>query len=217
MGGIFSVGYTAFSVTEFTDVLKRFGIGLIADVRSKPYSSRYKEYDRENLSYVLAGHGIIYRHYAKEFGAQQTERRFFSGGYLDFEKFARSDSFRDGMAKIQEAVERGYSIAFLCAEKNPANCHRSILVSRAFRDVGYDVKHILQGGATESQEDIDAQLLDEYFPDRMQMSLFDMKTDAELLVEAYRNRNAEIGYRPEEINHDFANDRLYEKIGPAVF
>ena len=39
-------------------------------------------------------------------------------------------------------LEKGYHIAFMCAEKAPKDCHRSTLVARALKDKGYEVKHI---------------------------------------------------------------------------
>ena len=218
MEGVFSIGYTAFLILDFINILKYFKIRLVVDVRSQPYSNRFEDYNKENISQALARSGIYYRNYAKEFGARQTESRFFTNdGYLDFEKYARSDSFSAGFAKLDESVKSGYTIAFMCAEKNPARCHRSILVTRAFRNAGYNVKHILSGGNTESQDDIDDQLLDDYFPNRMQLSLCESKSDTELLTEAYRRRNAEIGYRLGEAYNGFTNTRIYKEISSAIF
>ena len=219
MKNIFSIGYTAFSISEFIDVLKHYEIRAIIDVRSQPYSSRFEKYNKENISQLLIKHKIYYKNYANEFGARQTDRRFFAkDGYLDFEKFAKSDNFKMGFTKIDESMKLGYTFAFMCAEKQPASCHRSILVSRIFRDAGYNVKHILSGGNVESQEDIDMQLLDYYFPDRMQMSFDEMKTEPELLKEAYRKRNVEIGYRlEEELINDYTNDRIHKKNSSAIF
>lgn len=213
MESIYSIGYAAFSVAEFVDVLKSFEIRLIVDVRSQPYSSNFNGYNKENISNLLKKNGIYYKNYANEFGARQTDQRFFSDeGYLDFEKFSQSQPFCTGYNKLVESIKCGYTFAFMCAEKIPATCHRSILVSRYFRDAGYDIKHILQGGGTESQSDIDTQLLNDYFPNRAQLSFFEAKSESELLKEAYRKRNAEIGYRPEGRKNDFTDNRFYEKI-----
>ena len=83
----------------------------------------------------------------------------------------------------------------MCAEKNPIDCHRAILISRAFQKDGCRVIHILSDKRTCTQEDISAALLDKYFPNREQISLFGNSTDESLIEEAYRKRNAEIGYK----------------------
>jgi hypothetical protein len=83
----------------------------------------------------------------------------------------------------------------MCAEKDPAMCHRAIMISRVFHNAGYNVEHILAGDCTESQIDIEAALLNRYFPDRNQQSLLEEPSLDQLIADAYRRRNAEIGYR----------------------
>ncbi|MDL2264236.1 DUF488 domain-containing protein [Synergistaceae bacterium OttesenSCG-928-I11] len=198
MGGLFTIGYSAFAVEEFISVLVRYRINAVIDVRSQPYASDYYAcYNKESIQAMLKRSGIRYLNYAKEFGARQTDLRYFSAeGYLDFELFSKSHGFLHGFNKLKKAMEeRGYMIALMCAEKNPATCHRSIMVSRAFYDKGYEVSHILAGGSIEGQCDIEQQLLEEYFPDRRQLKLFDQQSTNELIVSAYKIQNAKIGYR----------------------
>ena len=59
--------------------------------------------------------------------------------------------------------------------------------------------HLLTNGKTETQEEINLRLLEKYYPNRNQLTLFEsMIDDKELLNMAYRKQNAEIGYRLEE-------------------
>lgn len=96
-------------------------------------------------------------------------------------------------------MKRDYKIALMCAEKDPLCCHRCILVARAFFEKGYNVIHLLTNGKTETQEEINLRLLEKYYPNRNQLTLFEsMIDDKELLNMAYRKQNAEIGYRLEE-------------------
>ncbi len=194
---IYTVGYTSFSLEEFLRVLKERGIGCVIDVRSVPRSSYYTDYNAENLKEQLKEHGILYRNYIREFGARQDDASLYPNGYLDFEKFAATEAFSEGMEKIDAGMARGYTFALMCAEKDPYNCHRCILVGRRLKEHGYAVVH-LERERTETQEDIEGRLLEHYFPRRDQLSLFETRTEEELLAEAYRRRNAEIGYRIEE-------------------
>ncbi len=194
---IYTIGYTSFSIDEFVRVLKRHGIGCVVDVRSVPRSSYYTDYDEVSLKETLRENEILYRNYAREFGARQKDASLYPNGYLDFEKFAASEAFREGLNKVAAGYERGYTFALMCAEKDPFNCHRCILVGRQFKEHGYEVLHLEQE-RTETQEDIEDRLLAHYFPNRNQLSLFDTRSDQELLEEAYRKRNAEIGYHIEE-------------------
>lgn len=85
----------------------------------------------------------------------------------------------------------------MCTEKDPFDCHRAIMVARGFELKGIDVNHILPDGKIITQAELNNRLLDKYYPDRNQMSLFSeisSLSEEEVLVLAYRRRNADIGY-----------------------
>ena len=196
-GNIYTIGYTPFPIEEFVRVLKEHGIDCVIDVRSIPHSSYYTAFDAAPLQASLKENGILYRNYAREFGARQEDVSLYPNGYLDFERFAATPAFRDGVEKIDAGTERGYRFALMCAEKDPFNCHRCILVGRKLREHGYNVIH-LEKEREETQEDIERRLLEHYFPNRNQLSLFETRTEEEFLAAAYQKRNEEIGYHIEE-------------------
>ncbi len=195
MEEIFTIGYSAFSLENFVEVLKNYSITVLIDVRSIPLSTYFKEFNQKNLSQVLRQNDIIYRHYDKEFGARQLNTEFFTDGVLDFSKFAASQQFLDGVNKIEKGMKRGYKFALMCAEKRPEDCHRCILVARKFHESGYNVKHILDGGGYTTQAEVEKILVKKYFPDYDQIFLFEMPNMAEMIQQSYRKRNFEIGYR----------------------
>ncbi len=197
---VYTVGYSGFSFDEFCKLLKKNEIQLVIDVRSVPFSKRYPEYNRDVLKNSLAQHRIYYRNYAHEFGARQEERRFYTkDGYLDFELFSKSEAFQEGVEKLCKSMQQNYTFTLMCAEKNPLDCHRAIMVSRAFSERGYKVVHLLPRNKVITQNDFNKMLLDKYYPNRQQLSLLDSpKDDSELLKQAYRYRNKEIGYRMED-------------------
>ena len=62
---------------------------------------------------------------------------------------------------------------------------------------GIEVNHILSDGTLQNQRKLDERLLDMYFPEREQLSIFnynDIPDDDEYITRAYRKRNEEIGY-----------------------
>ena len=105
------------------------------------------------------------------------------------------------MEGIRSVEKSAASIAFMCAEKHPSECHRAILVAKAFSDRGHEITHLKPGGITLSQHDIDNELLEKYFPDRAQASLFDEdnKSEQEYIDLAYKMRNDEIGFKLEDL------------------
>ena len=99
MDTIYTIGYTSFPIDEFVRVLKERGVGCVIDVRSVPRSSYYIDFDEGALKETLRKSNILYRHYAREFGARQTDPSLYPNGYLDFEKFAASEPFQEGSKK----------------------------------------------------------------------------------------------------------------------
>lgn len=197
---IYTIGYSGFSINAFIDALKHYGIRLVVDVRSSPYSSFYPDFNMDKLKAVLLRNGIYYRNYADEFGARQNDRHLYTQeGYLDFDLHCQSESFAKGVTKLIDSLERGYTFALMCAEKDPIRCHRTIMVSRRFFEKGYPVTHILPNGKQITQQDIEQKLLDKFFPDRDQGNFFtEPQSDNQLIPQAYRLQNAEIGYRMED-------------------
>lgn len=193
---LFTIGYTTFQFDDFIDVLKHHEIDVVIDVRSLPYSKYHAQYNKEIIEGILKNNKIHYRNYSTEFGARQMERQYFSrDGYLDFELFTESKWFKYGFDKINTSLTKGFNIVLMCAEKDPAACHRAIMVSRVFHNNGKAVNHILADGNIENQNDVELRLLDEYFPNRNQLTLFGECSIEQLTASAYRKRNAEIGYR----------------------
>lgn len=196
MKEIFTIGYTAFQIDDFFDVLKKYSINSVIDVRSTPFSKFHSEYNSDVLSKELTKRGLAYRNYKKEFGARQLETKYYPRGYMDFSLFTKSDVFRSGLNKIVNASGMGYRFVLMCAEKEPVTCHRVIMVAREFHKEGFAVKNILSDGGYYTQEDIEKQLIDMYFPNRDQLSLFDEQLSWEEMVEkGYALQNEKIGYR----------------------
>ena len=196
---LYTIGYAGFpSTQDFLNTLKQYGIQILIDVRSNPFSAYYTEYNKDVLSCFLKENGIYYFSFARQFGARQENIDFFKNGRLDFETFSRSEQFLDGMQKVDDS---NAVIAFMCAEKKPSECHRTILVARAFNDEGKNVTHIMPNGESMTQHDVEQELLETYFPDRAQASMFEEenKSEKEYIVEAYRRRNDEIGFKWEDL------------------
>lgn len=197
---ILSVGHSQHKTEYFIKMLKDHQVNYVLDVRSVPYSRFASDYNRENIKRLLLSRGIQYSFMGDFFGARPADKGLYSAeGYLDFEKVKRSSRFLEGFENVLKGMKQGNRIAFMCTEKDPINCHRAILVTRAFADAGIRVEHIMADNTVQTQEDLDRRLLDKYFPDRGQLSLFEFenRSEKEYLKLAYEKRNKEIGYSPE--------------------
>ncbi|GAB1263074.1 hypothetical protein NBRC116495_37830 [Aurantivibrio plasticivorans] len=65
-----------------------------------------------------------------------------------------------GIKSVSNGVDKGYSIALCCAEKDAATCHRSLLVRQALRSQqGIDLQHIDHKSTIEFQTQLERRLL----------------------------------------------------------
>ncbi len=199
---VYSIGHSNHEPESLIALLKSAGVNVILDVRSTPYSQRYPQFNREELMRDLPKHGILYSWFGLWFGARQTAEDFYTpAGWLNYAWFAASDLFAEGIRQLDSQLVMGKTPALLCAEKDPYDCHRAIMVCRALSLRGYDPRHILADGSIQTQAELDNRLLDKYFPHRDEGSIFDLiegeTTPEQMLAEAYLKRNEAIAWRLE--------------------
>ncbi len=196
---IYTIGHSTHQLDFFLKLLLDNKVDAVVDVRSVPYSKYTPQYNTRELKHFLNNHGLYYIAMGQEFGARHTDNFLFNDhGYLDFDKVLAGDKFKNGLQRIKEGLNKGLRIVFMCAEKDPIDCHRSILVARAFYDLQYDVVHIHDDGSLEAQDQLYERLLDVYFPDKNQQTIIDLiegcsNRDA-LIKEALKLRKSEIAY-----------------------
>ena len=196
MGQLYTIGHSTYPQSHFLELLRQYGVEYVLDVRSTPFSKYASQYNSDCLQKYLDANGIHYAAMGKYFGARWKDRSMYhADGYLDFEAVRNSDLFIKGKLNVLKGLE-SFNIVLMCTEKVPVDCHRAILVARGFELDGVEVKHILHDFSCISQDDLNLQLLDMYFPDRHQGELFEEeRSESDYLEEAYRKRNREIGYR----------------------
>lgn len=201
---IFAIGHSNYPYEKFLNMIKKYNINCIVDIRKTPYSRYNIQYNREYLSKKLKEDGYLYIHMGKEFGVKRdTIDSYNDEGYSDFEKVVKEEVFLSGVNRIKKGLEMGYKIVLLGAMQEPIRCHRAILVGRFLNENGIKVNYILNDGTLVNQLDIEEQLLNKYFEDRMQINMDSLLgkeiTKQDLINQAYKLANKEIGYRSEKI------------------
>ena len=190
------------AVASFAGDLKAHEIDVVADVRTNPYSKFSPEFDRENLSQALKACGLKYLFMGDELGARPSDRGCYVNGAVDYDKVQDADFFKKGLDRVQTGLGKGFTIALLCAEKDPIDCHRNILVARALSKRGVQVRHLVQLAANEpavaeEMEDTESRLFEECDMGSIaQGDLF--MSPGERVEIAYRRRFEKIAYREEE-------------------
>lgn len=174
-----SIGHSNHSLQQVLDLLTAADVTAVADVRSQPYSRRVPQFNANTLRDDLKAAGLAYVPMGDTLGGRTTDPRLLTDNVPDYEKMARVPAFQAGIRRLLDGASR-YTVAILCRERHPLECHRCRLVGRALLKAGADIQHILPDGDRTSQSTIENQLLAALGPD----DLFTEKTDR--LALAYR-------------------------------
>lgn len=186
---LYTIGYRAFDIAAFLSALKEHHVDILIDVRSKPFCRHHPCYNKPALEESMKAAGIDYQNYIREFGGRQEDIRFYDdNGMMDYEVFAASEQFMSGVVKVRHDMSCGKTIAFMCAEEDPLECHRALLVARAFDELGCTVIHLLPEHQTKTQRELEEELLNR-IPESMRSSVSG-DTDKRRL--AYRLQNQAI-------------------------
>ncbi|HEY0686819.1 MAG TPA: DUF488 domain-containing protein [Steroidobacter sp.] len=148
---IYTVGHSNHPLRQFLGLLQTQGVNLLADVRSTPYSRFNPQFRRDALAAALSEQGIDYLFLGEELGARSKDRSCYEDGRVSYRKLAATDLFRQGIERLLAAAKT-HTVAIMCAEKDPLDCHRTILVARELVRRGESVTHILASGEVESHD-----------------------------------------------------------------
>ena len=162
MKQIFTIGHSTDTIEEFVEHLVHFQIDTIVDVRSVPYSRFASQFNKEQLSAFLNKKNINYIPMGENLGARYEEKELlFEDGKVDFSKVVTTKRFQEGINRVKAGMQKGYSIALMCSEKNPLECHRFSLISNYLQNCGHDVSHIVGQDSFEHTL-LESKLLDYY-------------------------------------------------------
>ncbi len=152
MKTVYTIGHSNHDQRTFVGLLRAHAVTAVADVRSRPYSGYNPQFDREVLQRALLRDGIRYAFLGAELGARSSDPACYDRGVIQFERLAQTREFGRGLDRITSGAQQ-YRVALMCAEKEPLECHRTILVARELRRRGVEVTHIHADGALELHEE----------------------------------------------------------------
>ena len=139
---IFTIGYEGATVDEFLTALKAAGVERLIDVRALPLSRR-PGFSKSPLRGALEEAGIDYVH-LKALGTPADGRAAARAG-----RHAEMARIYAGQLELPEAIAQGAQMldlasekpsALLCFEREPAHCHRTLLLDAVAPNV--EVVHL---------------------------------------------------------------------------
>ena len=155
----FTAGHSNLEFPAFLKLLEDCSIELVIDVRSQPRSGRFPQFSQPGFQTMTEEAGIGYLFLGEELGGRPDDPDAYrTDGVVDYRARRRSYAFRSGLERVLAELERRSSV-LLCAEEDPVECHRFLMICPELLKAGIQPQHIRKGSRLESQEEAENRLL----------------------------------------------------------
>lgn len=151
MNPVKTIGHSNHPIEHFLALLKAGGVQRLVDVRSTPWSRRHPQFGQKDLARSLAEAGIDYVHEGAALGGKPQ-----AGGSYD--QLAARPEFGAALDRVIDGAQDSV-LCLMCAEKEPLDCHRTVLVSRRLAERGVKIEHLLADGGARSHHEVEETLL----------------------------------------------------------
>jgi uncharacterized protein (DUF488 family) len=135
-GKIYTIGHSNHEWQDFLSLLRSHNVDLLVDIRSKPYSRYVRWATKDNLLKKLPEADIDYYYLGDKLGG------------IRLSDMTMQAAFECGIDDLVQLLKDGEKAAIMCAEENPANCHRQV-VSAMLHEKGFEIIHIRGDGREE--------------------------------------------------------------------
>jgi uncharacterized protein (DUF488 family) len=188
---ILTIGHSNHPMDKFITLLKQHTVGQVVDVRSEPYSRYSSHFNKAELEHHLMVEDIRYVFLGTELGARPHSSRYYDGNKVNFDKLVKGEEFQRGIRCLLEHISNE-RIALMCAEKDPLDCHRMIILSRYLKNHQVNIGHIHEDGTVEEHHQAELRLV-RYL--KIEPTLFEPDMTEEKLIErAYQKQQDNISF-----------------------
>jgi uncharacterized protein (DUF488 family) len=199
---LISIGHSNHEPGAFLDLLRGAGVAAVADVRSSPFSRRLPHFNGPQLEAFLRRNQLAYVYLGDFLGGRPRDDALYDDeGRVDYERVRTTAAFALGLERLLLAAEEG-AVAMLCAEEDPLDCHRGLMITPALVERGIRPLHLCKGGV-ETTDEMERRLLEETgLLGRLEPDLFTPAPDEaerrRVLADAYRMRARRKAYRRDQ-------------------
>jgi uncharacterized protein (DUF488 family) len=186
---IYTIGHSTHELENFLELLRERSISAIADVRSAPYSRFQPQFNKETLSASLSRAGIEYVFLGDLLGGRSLDPQDFENNRVVYSRLKSKPSFLTGVERVVSG-STNFKLALMCTEKEPLECHRTLLISHALHQMGQEMMHIHGDGNLESHSDAMKRLLKLFKLDEPDL----FRSELELLEEALLRQEKKVAY-----------------------
>lgn len=153
---IYTIGHSNVAANRIIELIQRFEIKVLLDVRSSPYSQYCPQFNREDFARKLKNAEIKYKYAGDYLGGRPKDAACYKDGQIpeghadylhlvDYLAVMTKDFFQKGIERLIGIAEKE-CLVVMCSEEDPSNCHRHHLIGRYLTSQGYTVLHIRGDG-----------------------------------------------------------------------
>lgn len=154
---IHTVGHSNHPIERFVGLLIAAGVTRLVDVRSHPGSRFNPQFNRNALDLALKRAEIDYFYMGDRLGGKPRDSGLLDAdGRPDYAKMAATAGFKAAIEELCASADDA-SVAIMCAEEDPAKCHRNLLVGPALLARNVRLRHVRGDGRVLDQEAVDNQ------------------------------------------------------------
>lgn len=192
---LYTLGHSILDFEHFTALLKDHGIELVVDVRSTPQSARMPHFSMPAFEILLRTEHLDYLFLGEELGGRPDDADAYGpNGLVDYRARRKSYAFQAGLSRLERELE-GRTAAMMCAEEDPLECHRFLLVCPELTQRGIIPSHIRKGSRIETQQAAENRLLADTGFDAVAANTLFPGARGEALEDAYKLQSEKFAFR----------------------
>jgi uncharacterized protein (DUF488 family) len=192
---LFTVGHSILEFADFATLLNDHGVELVVDVRSLPQSARQPHFSSPAFEKLLKAENLKYLFLGEELGGRPDDVDAYGpDGLVNYQARRRSYAFQAGLSRLWKELEGG-PVAMMCAEEDPLECHRFLMVCPELAKLGVLPLHIRKGSRIETQEAAENRLLADTGFEAVAANTLFPGARTEALEDAYRLQAEKFAFR----------------------
>ena len=206
---VFTIGHSNHSPEAFVELLAQHEVDEVIDVRSSPSSRYLPHFNHDVLSHILDDFGIDYVFLGGQLGGRPAGPSYYDAdGRVLYDRVSDTEFFDDGIGQVVRVADER-RVALMCAEKDPLDCHRTLLLAQSLVKRGVAVGHILADGGVEDHIAALNRLVDMLkLPPNGDM----FRSRDEVIAEAVARQAKKVGYvgaKPSARSNYYPDDEEY--------
>ena len=128
---LYTAGHSNRTRASFLELLCSVGVETLVDVRRMPHSTRHPHFDSVKLRQAIEEAGLVYHWAGHQLGGYRepvpdSPHVALEDGFRGYADHMASATFQRAIVQLVSLGRRGVT-AIMCAEKEPDNCHRSLI------------------------------------------------------------------------------------------